>query len=100
VPHFKIQAIAFKEGGAWVAQGIEYDIVAHSFDPMTLPQAFMRAVLENILITEHLGRRPLEGIKPAPRRFHDLLDDAITEMTPIKQDPRVDISVRVVERAA
>ena len=59
----------------------------------------MRAVLENILITEHLGRRPLEGIGPAPNRFRKLLDDAITEMTPVKKNPRVDISVRVLEPA-
>jgi hypothetical protein len=90
-----VHAVAFKEGETWVAQGIEYDIVAHSREVTALPQAFMRAVLENILITEHLGRRPLEGIKAAPQRFRDLLDDAITEMTPVKKDPRVEVSLRV-----
>ena len=78
--NLKINAVAFKEGDAWIVQGIEYDIVAHATTITALPLAFTRAVLENMLITEHLGRRPLEGIKPAPERFRQLFDNAIVEM--------------------
>jgi hypothetical protein len=95
-PKIEINAVAFKEGEAWVVQGIEYDIVAHSYDVVELPHAFTRAVVENILITEHLGRRALDGIKPAPERFRDMYERAQTEMRPT----RVDSGPRVVVRLA
>jgi hypothetical protein len=92
----QINAIAFKEGDAWVIQGIEYDIVAHTYDVTALPHAFMRAVLENIVITTHLGRKPLEGIKPAPERFCALYERAEVEMRPTrKQEEWPDVAVRV-----
>jgi hypothetical protein len=83
---FLIKAVAFKEGEAWVVQGIEYDIVAHANDIAAIPHAFIRAVLENMLITEHLGRRPLEGIKPAPDHFRSLYEDADLEIRPLKKE--------------
>jgi hypothetical protein len=88
----QINAIAFKEGDAWVVQGIEYDIVAHAYDVAKLPYAFARAVLENIVITEHLGRSFLDGIKPAPEHFREMYEHAETEMRPtrvIDRMPRV-----------
>lgn len=95
----RINAIAFEEGDAWVVQGIEYDIVAHADDVRKLPDAFTRAVLENCLITEHLGRKPLEGIKPAPERFRAMFDRAIVEMRPITgpvaDRARPEVSVRL-----
>ena len=68
----RINAVAYQEGDSWIAQGIEFDIVAHAGDILALPDAFSRAVLENIFITEHLGRKPLEGVGPAPRHFREL----------------------------
>ena len=76
----QINAVAFQEGDAWVIQGIEYDIVAHAHDVKALPDAFTRAVIENICITEHLGREPLQGIKPAPDRFRELYERAEVEV--------------------
>lgn len=71
-----IRAVAFQEGDAWVVQGIEYDIAAHAWEPADLPAAFMRAVVDTVMITESLGRRALEGIKPAPDRFREMFDSA------------------------
>lgn len=88
----QINAIAFKEGDAWVVQGIEYDIVAHAYDVAKLPYAFARAVLANIVITEHLGRSFLDSIKPAPEHFREMYEHAETEMRPtrvIDRMPRV-----------
>ena len=79
----QISAVAFQEGDVWVVQGIEYDIVAHASEIDRLPAAFMRAIVENAYITEHLGRRPLEGIKPAPAHFRALFDNARTELRAI-----------------
>jgi hypothetical protein len=91
-----INAVAFKEGEAWVVQGIEYDIVAHTYDVVKLPHAFTRAILENIFITEKLGRRPLEGIKPAPERFREMYEQAETELRLTRVSKRTpSVSVRL-----
>jgi len=92
---FNISAIAFKEGDAWVVQGIEYDIVAHAYDVVKLPHAFARAVLENIVITEHLGRNALEGIKPAPDHFREMYEHAETEMRTTRTDRGPSVVVRL-----
>jgi hypothetical protein len=94
--HFSINAIAFKEGDAWVIQGIEYDIVVHTYDLTAAPEAFMLAVIENMLIAQHLGRAPLEGIKPAPEHFRSMYEDAAVEMRPLKRQKQwPEIAVRV-----
>ena len=85
----KISAVAFEEAGVWVVQGIEFDICTHAKDPASVPAAFMRAVLENACITQHLGRGPLQGIKPAPNRFKTMFDEAVTQVSPVKD---VDLS--------
>lgn len=103
---FQINAVAFQEGdGSWVIQGIERDIVAYCHDVTELPHVFTRAVLENAIITEHLGRKPLEGIKPAPAKYREMFEQARTVVTaadfdgddhPIK--PKV--SVRLAQATA
>lgn len=99
----RISAVAFKEGDAWVIQGIEYDIAAYADTMSALNNAFSRAVIENCVITERLGRQPLEGIKPAPEHFRTMFEHAeielrnvrdLEEMSPSKPS----ISVRVVEQ--
>lgn len=90
-----INAVAYKEGDAWIAQGIEYDIVAHAYDMIALPDAFSRAVIENIAITQHLGRRPLEGLGAAPERYKALYDSAPIEVRPTHQRDGALVSVRV-----
>ena len=101
----QIRAVAFQEGGdggPWVVQGIEYDIVAHSKSVEDIPQTFMRAVIENCHITEHLGRKPLEGIKPAPDRFKEMFDRSKTELksvAPTNAQIKSHLSVRVLGSA-
>lgn len=95
VEKVQINAVAYEEGGAWIAQGIEYDIVAYSQDVLKLPDAFARAVVENMCITQHLGRKPLEGVKPAPARFRDMFDTATVEVRPLKQRRNAEVAVRV-----
>ncbi len=91
----QIRAVAFQEGDAWVIQGIEYDIVAHTYDVKTLAHAFSRAVTENIVITRHLGRQPLEGIKAAPERFRIMFEAAEVELRTIKKTEGREIAVRL-----
>ena len=105
--NIQINAVAFQEGGdhgLWVVQGIEYDIVAHCSSVEAIPDAFMRAVIENARITEHLGRKPLEGIRPAPDRFREMYNRSKTELKPVALSApvstmRPDLSVRVLGSA-
>ncbi|MBV8449933.1 MAG: hypothetical protein JO124_18295 [Hyphomicrobiales bacterium] len=99
-----MRAVAFEEDGVWVVQGIEYDICTHAKEAAEVPQAFYRAVIENICITQHLGRRPLEGIKPAPKRFREMFERAESRLMPVHELgspelPRADMDIRLAEHA-
>lgn len=100
-----INAIAFRGEHAWVVQGIEHDIVAFTHDVTLVPEAFTRAVMENIRVSEHLGREALEGIKPAPDHYRTMFEQAKTEVRSLvapKALPKMGIpalSFRVAERA-
>lgn len=101
-----ISAVVWREGDTWVAQGVEYDIVAHATDVLKLPQAFADAVVENACITMHLGRQPLEGIDEAPQRFRRMFDEAsgtaLSLVPSIARDasmPTPAIDLRVVDHA-
>jgi hypothetical protein len=76
MPEIHLRAVAFADDGMWVVQGIEYDIAAHAADLSQLPDAFMKAVVENICISIHLGREPLDGIKPAPDKYKEMFESA------------------------
>ena len=100
-----INAVAFPEGEIWVVQGIEYDICTRAKDPASVPAAFMRAVAENACICEQLGRKPLEGIKPAPDRFKTMFDMARAKVSPVGDLglPKLPIStmdIRLAQSAA
>jgi hypothetical protein len=97
-----ISAVAFEENGVWVVQGIEYDICAHAKDPAGVPMVFGRAVVENACITEHLGRKPLQGIKPAPAKFKEMFDRASTQVNAVKAMPDLPVAamnIRLAEHA-
>jgi hypothetical protein len=50
-----------------------------------------------MIITQHLGRAPFQGIKPAPERFRSMFEDADTEMRPLKKmEEWPDVAVRVM----
>lgn len=82
----QIRAIAFREGDAWVIQGLEYDITTHVDDPARAPMAFMRAVVENACICKELGRDFLAGIKPAPRHYFEMFDRARATLASVELD--------------
>ena len=100
-----INAVVFREGDLWIIQGIELDIVARASDVADAPEAFMRAVLDNAVITEDLGRPPLAGIRPAPERFRLMFERAKTALS-LVQDvtfPRLpvnDVNLRLSSEAA
>lgn len=99
-----INAVVFKHGDVWIIQGVELDIVARAVDVADAPEAFMRAVMDSAVISEELGRRPLDGIKPAPERFRAMFARAKTALS-LVQDvtlsrlPVNDVNLRLVNEA-
>lgn len=84
----EINAVAYPEDGAWIVQGLEYDIAAHALDVADLPDAFVRAVVEHAILTQMHGRKPLEGLKKAPERFHRMFEEARAEVRPVDAGDR------------
>ena len=80
----QLRALLFQEGDVWVVQGVEYDICAHGADIPKARLAFERALVEHCLILEHLGRKPMEGVPPAPDRFWAMFEDADEELQRVK----------------
>ena len=101
----KVSVVAFQEGDLWVAQCVEFDIAAHAAALPRLPEAFERALAENLCINAELGRSGLEGIPAAPKRFRDMFKSGMEVKTP-RRSPggdrqRVEIGkLRVVEAFA
>jgi hypothetical protein len=83
----KLRVVVFREGNVWVAQGVDYDIAAHGKDMGALMRTFERMLVENMAITTHLGRQPLEGVKPAPERFRLMYESAEAKVAPTRERP-------------
>ena len=93
----KLHVIAYQESDVWLAQGVEYDILARADSFDLLPQAFSDAVAKTIAIGAALDRAPLDGIKPAPDKFKAMLRASIPvqAMDPVligKTAPPLDIT--------
>lgn len=71
-----IDVVAFEDDGYWIAQCIQYDIVARADNLTLLPRAIEREITANICINHKLGREHLEGVPPAPDRFRELFKRA------------------------
>jgi hypothetical protein len=79
----EIDVIAFEASdGAWIAQGVQYDIVARAKSPAALRDAFRRQISANMELNKKFGRHGLEGIPPAPEKFKRLFDEAKERMSP------------------
>lgn len=93
----KLRVVVFREGDVWVAQGVDFDIAAHAKDTGSLMRAFERVLVENIMITTHLGRHPLEGIGSAPERFRLMYESAKTAIAPAngREPTKADLSYRM-----
>jgi hypothetical protein len=65
----KFHVIAYQEAEVWLAQGVEYDILARAESFDLLPKAFSEAIAKTVAIGAAFDREPLAGIKPAPAKF-------------------------------
>ncbi|MFH1934290.1 MAG: hypothetical protein ABIN18_22285 [Pseudomonadota bacterium] len=73
----KVNILIFQEKGWWVAQCIEYDIVAQARTLKDVQNEFQRIFCGRISIAEQLGLKPFEDIPPAPEAYIDIFNDKI-----------------------
>ncbi len=63
---YEVSAILFEEGDWWSAQCLEYDIAAQAKTLSGLLYEVERVLISHLCIAEELGRKPFEGLEPAP----------------------------------
>jgi hypothetical protein len=73
---FQVSLLLLREGEIWVAQGLEYDIVAQGKSLKEAIKAFERTCVGQIAIDVKHGNRPLEGIEQAPAEIWEMFDGA------------------------
>jgi hypothetical protein len=78
-----MNVIAYQEGGVWIAQGIEIDIVARANSLDAVQVAFSKAVARTMVVSQSLHGQPFAGIGKAPDRFKVMFDRAHSRLVPI-----------------
>lgn len=61
----------------WVAQCLEYDMVAQGKNLKEVRQRLCHAMFGQFLVDIKHGREPLEGIGPAPQEYFEEFNDAV-----------------------
>lgn len=85
----RIDVVAFQDSdGSWIAQGIQYDIVAKAKRLIDIRKAFERQLIANLRINEKLGRSGFDGIPQAPDRFRRAFERAVEHMNPLIDNDR------------
>lgn len=64
-----INVLVTNREGWWVAQGVEYDIVAQGKTIEDMEYEFERMLMVHILSAEEFGLVPLESLPPAPEEI-------------------------------
>lgn len=70
----KISAVVFKEGEFWIGQCLEQDITCQAKTPGELHKELMKSIIASVVLSLELGKKPLEGISPAPKKFWEMFE--------------------------
>jgi hypothetical protein len=69
---FPISIVLYEADGIWIAQGLEYDIVAHGATSDEASKNFNKKFGAELAISIELGDpSPLSGVPRAPQEFWD-----------------------------
>ena len=74
--HIVISVLLFKEGDAWVAQGLEHDLAAQGPSIELVQRAFLSALAGQFKLDLQQKRAPLSHLQPAPMRYWRAWDQA------------------------
>jgi hypothetical protein len=85
--HFDLLILKEPAGGSqkWVAQCLQYDIVAQANTLDELQHVFARLVATNVILALERGMEPLSNFRPAPQYYWDQYSkgQAYGETTPV-----------------
>jgi hypothetical protein len=88
-----IRAVAYWTDGLWIVQALEYDIRARAYERDEAPRALIKAFKERRALNKHLGRKGLEGIRPAPPEYEAMFNRvAARERRVEKADGEVEVA--------
>jgi hypothetical protein len=77
---FRLDVLVMREpvgkGQCWVAQCLQYDIVAQADTINALQATFLNALEANIILGLRRGVEPLSNLKPAPKYYWDQYSSA------------------------
>lgn len=94
----KIRAVVFREGDWWIAQFLEYGLVTARKRLEDIPAEIRRVLTVQVLGSLARGIEPFSGLRPAPRRFWKMYEQAtaLTEMSSAGEMPaNVAIETRI-----
>jgi len=83
--HLELSVLLIKEEDKWVAQCLDYDIAAQGETLDAARSRFARTFVGQVMVDLHHHQEPLEGIKPAPRKYWAMFRKAarLAERDPI-----------------
>lgn len=105
---YAFSIVLLQEGEWWSAQCLEYDIATQAKSFTDVLYEIQKLIVSHFAVAEAEGRRPFEGIGPAPQKYWELFDRAQVKVTrdpvPFRVadgSPRIPKSrIRVAESAA
>jgi predicted RNase H-like HicB family nuclease len=72
--NIRIRVVIFREGTWWCAQCLEFDIAAQAETKEDLKAELHQILMTHVEFDRQSGRKPFDGLKPAPRLFFDLFE--------------------------
>lgn len=75
-----LRIVAFKEGDAWAAQCLEYDIAAQGPTPEVVMRRMNNALCREAEYTHEHNGAPFKGIDPAPEFFVALYENEAVDV--------------------
>lgn len=90
-----IHAVAFPNGGRWVAQCLEYDIATQAETLDALLYEIQRILVAHVVVAERENLEPFADLPKAPKRFWEMYERALS---PVKPAPRPELLPGVSEK--
>lgn len=74
--NIQLKVLFFKDGQSWIAQGLEYDMVAQGRTIQEAQKSFERVFVTNIVVNIKNKIKPLSQFKKAPKIFFKMFENA------------------------
>lgn len=75
-----IRIVVYRDGEAWVAQCLEFDIGTQAESPNELRDRLDDVIAMEAAISAKYHGKPFAGIDPAPQRFFDMWDSCESDV--------------------